>query len=61
MTELMIPLPEPQRPTISRDTEPTPLEIQRWEDDGGAALTDERRPRQSHCYCGDDNRERAAA
>jgi hypothetical protein len=36
MKELIIPLIRPERSPITADTEPTPLEIQRWEDDGGA-------------------------
>ena len=58
MTELIIALPRPdgRQSTISADTEPTPLEIQRWEDDGGAVLTDTRRPIRSRCHCAADHR-----
>jgi hypothetical protein len=61
MTELIIPLLQPQRSTITVDTEPTPLEIQRWEDDGGAVLTDARQACRGRCYCGVNHHERAAA
>ena len=59
MTELIIPLTRPERPTVTTDIEPTPVEIQRWEDDGGAVLPGSqwraRRP------CAADHRQRAAA
>jgi hypothetical protein len=61
MTESIVALVRPERPTIALDTEPTPLEIQRWEDDGGAVLPDARWPTRARCHCGADHRQRAAA
>ena len=51
MTESIILLTQPERPTATAGTEPTPLEIQRWEDDGGAVLTDARRPARARSHC----------
>jgi hypothetical protein len=61
MTELIIPFGRPveRQWTITVETEPTPLEIQRWEDDGGAVLINARRPTRTHCRC--DANHRAAA
>jgi hypothetical protein len=63
MTEMIIALPRPdgRRPAIAADTEPTPLDIQRWEDDGGAVLSDARRVARVRCPCGAYRRQRAAA
>ena len=58
MTELIIPLSRLERPTDTADTEPTPLEIQRWEDDGGAVFSAQQRA-QGHRSA--DHRRRAAA
>ena len=59
MTELIILLIRPERPSVITDIEPTPAEIQRWEDDGGAVLSV---PQQRvRCHCGANHRQRAAA
>ena len=54
MTNLIFPLTvRDQRSTgtsfASLGHEPTPLEIQRWEDDGGATLPEESRRRRIEC------------
>jgi hypothetical protein len=59
MTELIIPLTRPERPTRTAGIEPTPAEIQRWEDDGGAVLPAPQRHKR--CRCAVDHRHRAAA
>jgi hypothetical protein len=63
MTELIIPLSRPigRQLPITAETQPTPLEIQRWEDDGGAVPADAGQRIRSRCHCGADHRERAAA
>ena len=58
MTQLIIPLSRLEGPTDTSDTEPTPVEIQRWEDDGGAVFSAQQRA-QGHCSA--DHRQRAAA
>jgi hypothetical protein len=40
MTKLLIECPKPMARTASHVHGPTPAEIQRWEDDGGAILPD---------------------
>ena len=59
MTELIISLTRPKRTTVTTDIEPTPVEIQRWEDDGGAVLPASQRRARGHCAA--DHRQRAAA
>jgi hypothetical protein len=59
MTKLIISLIRPERPTVTADIEPTPVEIQRWEDDGGAVLPVSQR--RARCHCAVDHRQRAAA
>lgn len=63
MTDSMILFVRPERrlPTFVADVEPTPLEIQRWEDDGGAVLADTARAARARCRCGGDYRQSAAA
>jgi hypothetical protein len=61
VTKLMIPLirPDGWRSPTAADIEPTPLEIQRWEDDGGAVPPVP--ARSARCHWGADYRRRAAA
>ena len=59
MTELIIPVIRHERSTAAADIEPTPAEIQRWEDDGGAPLPMSQR--HARCHCTADLRQRAAA
>jgi hypothetical protein len=59
MKELIIPLIQFERPTVTADIGPTPVEIQRWEDDGGAVLPSPQR--RASCHCAVDHRRRAAA
>jgi hypothetical protein len=58
MTEFTISFDRPveRQSIITVETEPTPLEIQRWEDDGGAVLIDARGPTRAHCHCGANHR-----
>jgi hypothetical protein len=61
MTELVIAFTRPERPkpTSRAESDPTALEIQRWEDDGGAPLPAPSRG--ARCHCAVDHRQRAAA
>lgn len=59
MKELIVPLIRPERPAVTADNEPTPVELRRWEDDGVAVLpTPQRR---GYCHRAVDQRQRAAA
>ena len=68
MTELIIPWTRlgPAADNHTPDIESTPVEIQRWEEDGGAVLADTTRRAQARCQCGaeynqsDDRRAPAA-
>jgi hypothetical protein len=59
MKELIVPLIRPEQPAVTAEIEPTPVEIQRWEDDGGAVLPVSQQ--RARCHRGVNHQQRAAA